>query len=115
MGVSFSQRDQVVGRLPTHITEEEGNSAIISRAHPVPHAEEGGSHSPTGGILVPFPEFPQDLIHRGPSTTGEQHDCAALQLEEEEREEEQHHLMKSTHPSLFQRDNAIKRQTDLRS
>ena len=52
--------------LPTHIDEEEGNNAVTSRAHPVPHVEGGGAHAPTGGILVSLQEVPQDLIHGGP-------------------------------------------------
>ena len=78
MGITFSQRDPIVEMLPTHIDEEGGNSAITSRAHPVPHAEGGGSHDPIGGILVLLQEVPQDLIHGGPSTISEQHDCATL-------------------------------------
>ena len=78
MGITFSQRDPIIEMLPTHIDEEEGNSAVTSRAHPVPHAEEGGAHAPTGGILVSLQEVPQDLIRGGPSTINEQHDFAAL-------------------------------------
>ena len=47
MGITFSQRDSLVEMLPTHIDEEEGNIAVTSREHPVPHAEEGGAHAPT--------------------------------------------------------------------
>ena len=71
MEITFSQRDPIVEMLPTHIDGEEGNNAVRSRAHLVPHAEEGGAHAPTGGILVSLQEFPQDLIHRGPSTISE--------------------------------------------
>ena len=74
----------------------------------MPHAEERGAHAPIGGILVSL-QVPQDLIHGGPSTINEQHDCATLQLEGGGREEEQHHLMRGTHPSLFQRANERKR------
>ena len=113
MGITFSQRDPIVELLPTHIDGEEGNNSVTSRAHPVPHAEGGGAHAPVGGILVSLQEFPQDLIHGGPSTINEQHDCAALQLEGGGREEKQHQLMRSTHPSLFQEANARKMQSDL--
>ena len=58
MGITFSQRDPLVEMLPTHINEEEGNNAVTSRAHPVPHVEEGGAHAPIGGILVPLQEIP---------------------------------------------------------
>ena len=78
MGISFSQEDPTVDMLPIHIEGYEGNNAVTSRAHPVPHAEEGGAHAPTGGILVSLQEVSQDLIHRGPSTINEQHDYAAL-------------------------------------
>ena len=81
IGITFSQMDPIVKMLTTHIDEEEGNNTITSRAHPVPHAEGRGAHSPVGGILVSLREVPQDLIHRGPSTISEPHDCAALQLE----------------------------------
>ena len=101
MGITFSQRDPIFEMLPTHIDEEEGNNAVTSRAHPVPHVEEGGAHAPTRGILVPLQEIPQDLIHGGPSTISEQHDCLALQLYGGGRHEEQHHVMRGTNPSLF--------------
>ena len=52
MGITFSQRDPIIEMLPTHIDGEEGNNTVTSRAHPVPHAEGGGAHAPTGGILV---------------------------------------------------------------
>ena len=90
MGITFSQKDPTIEMFPTHIDEEEGNNIVTSRAHPVPHAEEGGAHAPIEGILVPLQEFPQDLIHRGPSTISEQHDCTTLQLEGEGRVEEHH-------------------------
>ena len=71
MGITFSQRDPIVEMFPTHIDEEEGNNAVTSTAHPVPHEEDGGAHAPTGGILAYLQEVPQDLIHRGPSTISE--------------------------------------------
>ena len=113
MGISFSQEDPTVEMLPIHIEEDEGNSVVTSRAHLVPHAEGGGAHAPIGGILVVLQEVPQDLIHGGPSTISEQHDCATLQLEGGGRQEEQHHLMRGTHPSLFQRASENRRQTVL--
>ena len=72
MGISFSQRDQIVERLPIHIDVDEGNNTFTSRANLVPHVEEGGEHAPIGGILVSLQEIPQDLIHGGPSTISEQ-------------------------------------------
>ena len=78
MGISFSQEDPTIEMLPIHIEEDEGNNAVTSRAYPVPHAEGGGAHAPIGGILVSSQEVPQDLIHGGPSTISEQHDCATL-------------------------------------
>ena len=95
--------------LPIHIDEDGGNNTVTSRAHPISHAEGGVAHDPIGGILLSFQEVPEDLIHGGPSTINEQHDCVALQLEGGGREEEQHHLIRGTHPSLFQRANAMKR------
>ena len=58
MGISFSQEDPTIEMFPIHIDEDEGNNAVTSRAHPVPHAEEGGAHAPTGGILVYLQEVP---------------------------------------------------------
>ena len=54
------------------------NNTVTYRAHTVPHAEGGGAHAPTGGILVSLQEFPQDIIHGGSSIISEQHDCEAL-------------------------------------
>ena len=56
MGITFSQRDPIVEMLPTHIDEEEGNNIVTSIEHPVSHAEGGGAHAPTGGILVSLQE-----------------------------------------------------------
>ena len=78
MGISFSQEDPIIGGFPIHIDEDEGNNIVTSRAHPVPHAKEGGAHDPTRGIIVSLQEVPQDLIHGGQSTINEQHDCEAL-------------------------------------
>ena len=58
MRISFSQEDPTVEMLPNHIEEDEGNNVVTSRAYPVPHAEGGGAHAPTGGILVPLQEVP---------------------------------------------------------
>ena len=52
MGISLSQEDPTIEMFPIHMDEDEGNGAITSRAHPVPHAEEGGAHAPIGGILA---------------------------------------------------------------
>ena len=115
MEISFSQENPTIEMSPTHIDEEEeGKNAVTYRAQPVPHAMGEGSHAPIGGILVSLQEVPRDLIHGGPSTISEKHDCASLQLKGGGGEEEKHHLMRGTHPSLFQRANARKRQTDLR-
>ena len=64
--------------FPRHIDEDEGNNTVTSRAHLVPHAKGRGARAPTGGILVPLQEVPQDLIHRGPRKINEQHDCVSL-------------------------------------
>ena len=59
MVISFSQENPTIEMFPTHIDEEEeGNNVVTSRAHPVPHAEGGGAHAPTGGILVSLQEVP---------------------------------------------------------
>ena len=42
-------------------------------------------------------------------------DCETLKMKEEDREEDHHHMIRSTHPYLFQKVDAQKRQTDLRS
>ena len=99
--ILFPKEDPIIGGIPTHIEEDEGNNAVISRFDLVPHAEGKGKLAPTRGILAALQGSPQDLIHGGPSTISEQHDCATLQLEGREREEEQHLVMRSTHPSLF--------------
>ena len=78
MGISFSQEDPIVEMLPIHIDKDEGNNDVTSRAHLVSHAKGGGSHAPEGGIILSLQEVPHDLIHGGPSTISEQHDCAAL-------------------------------------
>ena len=71
IGISFSQEDTTVEMFPTHIERDEGHNVVTSRAHQVPHAEEGGSHAPTGGTLVLLQEVAHDLIHGGPSTISE--------------------------------------------
>ena len=114
MDVSLSREDLILEELPTYVDEEKGNSTVNHRANLVPHAEEGGAHAPIRGILASLQEGPQDLIHGGPSTICEQHGCSALQPEGGSREEEQHHVMRGTHPSLFQRTSAKRRQTVLR-
>ena len=86
--ISFSKEDLIIGGLPTHIEETKGNNVVTSRVDPTPHAEEGGALAPTRGVLAYLQGIPQDLIHGGPSTISEQHDCAAWQLEDEGREEE---------------------------
>ena len=52
MGISFSEKDPIIGMFPIHVAEVEGNSAITSRDYLVPHVEEGGAPAPTGGIHV---------------------------------------------------------------
>ena len=76
--IPFPKEDPIMGGLPNHVEEAEGNSAVISRVDLIHHAEEGGAISPTRGILATFQVSPQDLIHGGPSTINEQHDCATL-------------------------------------
>ena len=71
MGISFSQEDPTIEMFPIHIDEDEGNNAVTSRAHLVPHAEGRGAHAPIGGILVSLQEVPRDLIHGGQSTIRE--------------------------------------------
>ena len=75
--ILFPKEDPIIGGFPTH-KEAEGNSAGISRVNLVPHAEEGGALALTRGILAALQGSPQDLIHGGPSTINEQHDCATL-------------------------------------
>ena len=99
MEVSLSREDLVLEDLPTYVDEEKGNSAINHRANLVPNAEGGGAHDPIRGILASLQEGPQDLIHGGPSTISEQHDCAILKLEGGGGEKEQHHVMRGTHSS----------------
>ena len=110
--IPFPKEDPIIGGFPTHIEKAEGNNAVISRVDLAPHAKGGGALAPTRGILASWQGGPQDLIHGGPSTINEQHDCVALQLEGG-REEEQHQVMRGTHPSLFQRANAKRRKNVL--
>ena len=112
--IPFPKEDPIVGGFPTHVEEAKGNNAIISRVDIAPHADEGGAIAPTRGVLASLQRSPQDLIHGGPSTISKQHGCAALQPEGGGREEEQHHVMRGTHPSLFQRASARRRQAILR-
>ena len=58
MAISFSQENPIIGGLPIHIDGGEGNNAVTSRAHLVPHAEEGGAHAPIGGVRVSLQEVP---------------------------------------------------------
>lgn len=116
MEIPFIKEDPLIERFPIHSKEEkkvEGNNAVTSRAHLVPHAEVYGALAPARGILVSLQGIPQDLIYGGQGTINEQHDCETLQMEGEGREEGQHHMMRSTQPYLFQRVNAKKRQIDL--
>ena len=107
--IPFSKEDPIIGGLPTQVEEDEGSSYVICRVDLAPHGEEGGYLAPNRGIIASFQGSPHDLIHGGPSTINEQHDCAALQPEGGGREEEQHHVMRGTHPSLFQRASAKRR------
>ena len=64
MEIPFIKEDPLIERFPIHSKEEkkvEGNNAVTSRAHLVPHVEEGGAHAPTKGFLVALQEGPQDL------------------------------------------------------
>ena len=63
-------------------------------------------------------EVPKDLICEDQCTIHEHHvplliGCETLQMKGEGREDGQHHMMRSTHPYLFQKVDAQKRQTDL--
>ena len=58
MGIYFSQEDPTIEMFPIHIGGDEGNKAVTSRAYLVPHAEGGGAHALTGGILVSLQEVP---------------------------------------------------------
>ena len=51
MEISFSKRDPIIGKFPTHVVEIEGNSIVSSRYYLVPHAEERGALAPSRGIL----------------------------------------------------------------
>ena len=52
MEISFSRRDPIIGELPLHVPEIEGNSVVMSRDYLVPHAEEGGALAPNRGMLA---------------------------------------------------------------
>ena len=85
--IPFPKEDPIIGGLPTHIEEAKGNIVVISRVDLAPHADGGGALAPTRGVLSSLQGNPQDLIHGGPSTISEQHDCVALKLEGGGREE----------------------------
>ena len=74
----FPKEDPIIGGLPTHVEEAEGNNTVTSRFDIAPHVEGGGALAPTRGIISSLQGSPQDIIHGGPSTISEQHDCAAL-------------------------------------
>ena len=40
MEIPFSKEDPIIGRLPIHIDEDEGNITVMSRVYLAPHAEE---------------------------------------------------------------------------
>ena len=69
MEISFSKRDTIIGRLPIHVAEIEGNNTVSSRDYLVPHAEEGGALAPSRGILASLQGSPQDLICGDQGTT----------------------------------------------
>ena len=52
MEISFSKRDPITGRFPTHVAEIEGNITVRSRVYLAPHAEEGGALAPSRGMLA---------------------------------------------------------------
>ena len=118
MEIPFSKEDPILGRFPIHVDEEEGNNADRSRVDLAPHAEVCGAHAPTRGVLVPLQIIPQDLICGDQVTTHDQHvpwltDCETMQMEGGGGEDDQHHLMRSTHPYLFQRFDEHKKEIGL--
>ena len=52
MNISFSKRDPIIGRFPTHVADIEGNSTVRSGVDLVPHAEEIRALSPHIGMLA---------------------------------------------------------------
>ena len=121
MKIHFAKEDPILGNFPIHIGEEEkfeGNNAVMSRAYLEPHVEVEGAHAPKRGILVSLKEIPQDLICGDQGTTHDQHlpllvECENMQIKGGDREDEQQNLMRRTHPYLFHRVYAQKRETGL--
>ena len=77
--IHFPKEDPIIGGLPTHVDEDKGNSAVISRVDIAPHAEGGGALAPNRGILAYLQGSPHDIIHGGLRTISKQHDWATLQ------------------------------------
>ena len=118
MEIHFPKEDPILGRLPIHIDEDEGNNAVMSRDYLVPHAEEGGVLAPTKGIIGSLQESPHDLTCGDQGTTHDLHvplmmRCGTMETKGGDREEDQHHVMRSTHPYPFQEVDAPKRETRL--
>ena len=95
----------------SHIDEEKnkagGNSVVISRAHLVPHEEEDGAFSPRRETLALLQGVPKNLTYGDHGTIHVQHvpslsngEILKIQVD---KGEDKHHMMRSTHPSLFQK------------
>ena len=129
MEISFSKEE--LNKEPLNDDEatsihEEGeekagdNSIVTSGEDLVPHGEVDGEISPMRGTLVSFQKFPKDLICGDQVTIHELHvplliDCETLQMKGEGREDGHHHMIRITHPYLFQKFDAQKRQTNFHS
>ena len=50
--IPFPKEDSIIGGLPTHVEEAEGNNVVISKVDLAPHAEGGGALAPTRGVLA---------------------------------------------------------------
>lgn len=120
METPFSKEAPVIGRLPIHIDEDEGNITVMSRVYLAPHAEEEGDIAPKREILASLQGIPQDIICGDQGTTHDLHvplmiGCKNMEMKGGDREDDHHHVIRRTHPYLFQEVDAPKRETRLRS
>ena len=93
MEIPFSKQDPIIGGLPIHVVEVEGNNVVTYRDYLVLHAEEGGALAPTRWVLVSLQGIPQDIFCGDQGTTYDQHvnllrDCKTMQMEGGDREDD---------------------------
>ena len=103
MGISFQKEDPIIERLPTHVANIEGSSAVRSEFDLAPHAEGRGALAPHIGMLASLQGSPQDLMYGDQGTSHVLpvpllRRCGTLETQGGSREKAQHHEIRSTHP-----------------